>query len=324
MDAYLETSLYSPARQFLGHHATAVASYRRLRQLQLESAELDQAIRELNNGLFMVFHALFVGYGIHVETTDDVRVVNSWPMVRLLRFLHDLGQYSEFLTTSPNLPILAEIDRQIESYPDDCIFGTEPTPYADLLGLGVRRRERITGALLRGLAGGLIEVVDGSLANPTVISIRINDPRITDALVDARLEIPNVSGFSSWPNVITAFERFVISVDPPTELRAGIGDTLIRLMPELLTRGDVAIPQVLFEIVRLKETEIEKLRASKYIPGLLPDERSTYPFDFVLKALNFWEEALPRALHEEAEGGWFRNLHSAMEHTISDNQNKQH
>ena len=173
---------------------------------------------------------------------------------------------------------------------------------------GPTDRERVVSALIRGLAGGLVEVVDGTLANPTLISIRPDDPTITGALVDTKLEISNISGFSSWPNVIPAFERLVLSVDPSADFRADIIEALLTHVPELLTRGDVAIPQVLYEMENLRSGEIERLRAAL-------QDQSAYGAIAIRSfetALSFWEDTFPRSLHVEIDGGYFRSIHAAM------------
>lgn len=163
---------------------------------------------------------------------------------------------------------------------------------------GPADRERVVNALIRGLAGNQVLVEQGTFASPEVLRILPANSAASGALVDTTVAIAPLSNFSSWPNVVNAFEQLVLSVDPGIDLRATVIGEFYKHLPEVLTKESAPIPEVIHQMRRLAVSESNRL--TEFLAN-----REQYGSDVVRlmeDALEFWTVTFPNALKVGIEG----------------------
>jgi hypothetical protein len=151
---------------------------------------------------------------------------------------------------------------------------------------------------MRGLAGNQVKVEEGSLSSPESLRILPANTQISGALVDTLVKVAPLSNFSSWPNVVSAFEQLVLTVDPGTDFRARVIEEFYHHLPEELTDENAPIPEVIHQMCQLAVTERDRL--TEFL-----DRREQYGSDVVRMmedALEFWSETFPNALQVRIDG----------------------
>jgi hypothetical protein len=176
-------------------------------------------------------------------------------------------------------------------------------------------RERVVNALIRGLAGNQVKVEKGTLSSPESLRILPANTEISGALVDTLVNVPPLSNFSSWPNVVSAFEQLVLTVDPGTDFRARVIEEFYNHLPEELTDENAPIPEVIHQMCQLAVTERDRL--TEFL-----DRREQYGSDVVRMmedALEFWSVTFPNALQVRISGmsrngkpSFFASIEAAM------------
>lgn len=167
---------------------------------------------------------------------------------------------------------------------------------------GPRDRAKAVNAVIRGLAGGAIQVTEGTLENPTKLLFVVGDVG-ADGLVRTELELDLIEGCSSWPSIVPAFEQLVLTVDGLVSFQSRIVENLIKFTPSSLAKEDSEVPGVVLTMQDLRDSEIKKLKAN-----LAPEIRKNYQSTVVQKfesALRFWEETFTSALQADLPAGCF-------------------
>jgi hypothetical protein len=166
-------------------------------------------------------------------------------------------------------------------------------------------RDLVMSQLLKALVYGGLRITRGSEESPERLEI---GDEITSGsnMTRVELEVKQSEGISSWPNVLAAYERLVLSLDTKRDMRR---DVVRNVMTVPVQTGRVAIPSVVRNLQSLSGVEIAKLKTeltkeNVYGPVKLRELRS---------ALEFWETTLPSAFEHPVDD--FKTLAVAIEHS---------
>lgn len=168
-------------------------------------------------------------------------------------------------------------------------------------------QEPVLGGLVGALFGGILEIIEGTPESPEKLLLKNADGQIAQ-LARVEIDIPKLPGFSSWPNVLLAFERMVLDIDTGVDFRAQIVEGMIDFRPQILMGGSTDIPPAARTLLELQKTELPKLKIAL-------ENRSDYgevAIRAIEGAMDFWENALPKALAMEMPGGHYSSLRAAM------------
>lgn len=166
-------------------------------------------------------------------------------------------------------------------------------------------RDMVMAQLLRALVYGGLRITRGTEQSPERLEIG-DDVTSGSNMTRVELEVKQSDGISSWPNVLAAYERLVLSLDPKRDMRK---DVVRNIMTVPTRTGRVEIPQVVKNLLDLRDSEMSKLRAeiakdNVYGPVKLRELRS---------ALEFWETTLPGAFEHPVDE--FKSLAVAISHS---------
>jgi hypothetical protein len=170
-----------------------------------------------------------------------------------------------------------------------------------------RTQDHLLSAMVSALFSGTLEVTAGSLTEPTRLLLRDSSGQVAD-LARVEIEVPLFPGFSSWPNVLYAFERMVLGIDTATDFRGDVVGQMFTTRPPIL-QGDVnaKVPDVVRTILGLRKSELEKLRTAaggaNYGEGALR---------MINNAIEFWERGLVNAIEYEVPGAFYKSLGAAI------------
>jgi hypothetical protein len=159
-------------------------------------------------------------------------------------------------------------------------------------------RDLVMAQLLKALVYGGVRITRGTEDSPERLEIG-DEVTSGSNMTRVELDVAQPDGISSWPNVLAAYERLVLSLDPKRDMRK---DVVRNVMNAPTRTGRVSIPQVVRNLLTMRETEMSKLRAelmkeNVYGPVKLRELRS---------ALEFWETTLPGAFDHPVDG--FKSL----------------
>jgi len=169
-------------------------------------------------------------------------------------------------------------------------------------------QDPVLSGLVGALFGGILEIVDGTPESPKKLLLKNPDGQVAE-LARVEIEIPQLPGFSSWPNILIAFERMVLDIDTGVDFRAQVVAGMLEYRPPILMGGDSFIPDAANVLLGLQSTELSKLKAAL-------EKRSDYGEVAVRSlesAVTFWEQALPRAMGTNVSGGHYANLRAALD-----------
>lgn len=171
-------------------------------------------------------------------------------------------------------------------------------------------RERVVSALLMGLIGETIEVVEGTIENPTKVRILTGSKNAPSSLTETVVDIEPLDGFSSWPMFVAGYERLILSIDPQTTMQHQVVERFLKYIPEQAQTDAPVISKNFRDVVALRETEIEKLR-------LRLEDRDRWAELAVQRyesALLFWERTFSSVMDKNIDGGkGLRTLAAIME-----------
>jgi len=177
-----------------------------------------------------------------------------------------------------------------------------------------RDRENVVAAIVRGLAKGQVEIVEGTVAHPKRLRISSSNAIRSD-LVDTYIDIEPLDGLSPWPNVVNGFEKLILSIDEDNDFRADVIESLNVTGAGILSDNDgvglTQISDVLYELVRLQQSETEKIKRDL-------DEPQIFGADTLRgleSALEFWTKTFDSALDVKIQAGRFADLRTAMAHS---------
>jgi hypothetical protein len=121
-----------------------------------------------------------------------------------------------------------------------------------------------------------------------------------------------MDGLSPWPNVVNGFERLILSIDEDNDFRADVIESLNVTGAGILSDNDGVglnkISDVLYELVRLQQSEIEKIKDDLSSPQI-------FGADTLRKleaAEEFWTKTFDSALDVKIQTGRFADLRTAM------------
>jgi hypothetical protein len=170
-----------------------------------------------------------------------------------------------------------------------------------------RTQDYLLNAMTSALFGGILEITKGSEDNPESLLLKTPDGQVAD-LAKVEIEVPHLRGFSSWPNVLVAFESMVLGIDTKADFRGTIVQKMFEYRPPIL-QGDEksVIPSVVKKLLSIRAEELQKLReaatSSNYGEGAVR---------MINNAIAFWEEGVVNALDYEVPGGFYKSLDAAM------------
>jgi len=170
-----------------------------------------------------------------------------------------------------------------------------------------RTQDHLLNAMTSALFGGILEITKGSEENPEGLLLKTPDGQVAD-LAKVEIEIPHLRGFSSWPNVLVAFESMVLGIDTQADFRGTIVQKMFEYRPPII-QGDESseIPKVVKTLLGIRAVELQKLRdaatSSNYGEGAMR---------MINNAIEFWENGVVNALDYEVPGGFYKSLDSAM------------
>jgi hypothetical protein len=169
-----------------------------------------------------------------------------------------------------------------------------------------RTQDHLLNALVSALFAGTLEVTAGSLQDPQRLLLRDASGQVAD-LARVEIEVPPLRGFSTWPNVLYAFERMVLEINTSEDFRGTVVGQMFVTRPPIL-QGDqhVTIPEVVRSLLGLRAGELAKLNAtdlSNFGEGALR---------MIHNAIEFWEHGLVNAIDFEIPGAFYRSLAAAI------------
>ena len=153
----------------------------------------------------------------------------------------------------------------------------------------------VFNGLLRGLFGGLIELESGTPNSPDRLIVKNSDGAQHD-LARVIIDIPQLPGHSSWPNLIRAFEQMVLGIDNAQNFQGFVVSELVKYLPPILFTQEEKVPEIVKALLSQRAPAIasieEALKAgsSKYGDAALRNLRSAH---------DFWTTAVPRAMDFE-------------------------
>lgn len=159
--------------------------------------------------------------------------------------------------------------------------------------------------LLRALVYGDLKIIQGQVSSPEKLEIG-NERTADSSMTRVEFSVPQSEGMSSWPNVLTAYERLVLSLDPEKDMR----DKVVKsVMGSPVRMGRVTIPQEVHALWGMRDEQIALIKsdlekANVFGPLKVRSLRA---------ALNFWESTLPKAFDKPIDTE-FASLRIALEH----------
>ena len=153
----------------------------------------------------------------------------------------------------------------------------------------------VFNGLLRGLFGGLIEIGSGTPNSPEQLIVKNADGTQHD-LARVVIDIPQIPGHSSWPNLIRAYEQMVLGIDNAQTFQGFVVSELVKYLPPILSEQQPEVPEIVKALLTQRAPAIASLEealkvgTSKYGDAALRNLRS---------ALDFWTTAVPRAMDFE-------------------------
>jgi hypothetical protein len=169
-------------------------------------------------------------------------------------------------------------------------------------------QDRVLVGLLKALLGGILEIVDGSPESPEKMLLKNPDGQVAE-MARVEIEIPQLPDFSSWPNILQAFERMVLDINTAVDFREQVVAGMFSFVPPILKESNVQIPHGAKALLGMSGTEIPKLKAAL-------ENRSDYSEVFIREmesALAFWEMTLPRAMGSDTAGGRWSSIRAAVD-----------
>ena len=170
-----------------------------------------------------------------------------------------------------------------------------------------RTQDHLLSALVSALFSGNLEVTAGTLDTPAQLLLKDASGQVAD-LARVEIDVPHFHGFSTWPNVLYAFERMVLEIDTSADFRGTVVAQMFETRPPIL-QGDVnaTIPHVVRTILQIRSAELEKLRVaasgSNYGEGALR---------MINNAIEFWDRGLVNAIDFEIPGAFYKSLGAAI------------
>jgi len=170
-------------------------------------------------------------------------------------------------------------------------------------------QDQVLVGLVGALLGGILEIVDGTPESPKKLLLKNPDGQVAE-LARVEIEIPQIPGFSSWPNVLVAFERMVLDIDTAVDFRAQVVSGMFRFVPPILNEIATSIPDGARILLGLHASELPKLKVALEKRG----EYSEVAIRVIESAVKFWEQTLPRAMGMNIEASiGFSSLRAAVD-----------
>ena len=170
-------------------------------------------------------------------------------------------------------------------------------------------REHVLAAMLRALFGGVLEVIKGSERSPEVLLLKSPGGQVDD-LARVEIAVPQMPGFSSWPNLVLAFEKMVLGIDTESDFKGDVIEQMFNYDPPIMSGSvEAAIPGVIREFLGQRAGELMKLRTAA-----TSSDFGEGAIQMLNNAIDFWDIAIVDALENERTGWNFRykSLDAAM------------
>ena len=162
----------------------------------------------------------------------------------------------------------------------------------------------VLNKLLRGLIGGIIKLEKGEDSSPSVLSVSSQNAKDEKPIM---LEIPSLSGFSSWSNLCIAYENAVLGADARVDFAGTIIESMLNFVPVCLDGGESEIPQLFKTMLSLRDSEITKLESA-----LQSNKYAEKGKRELQNAVEFWKMSIPAAMEIETTNTLLRNLTEAL------------
>ncbi len=162
----------------------------------------------------------------------------------------------------------------------------------------------VLNKLLRGLIGGIIKLEKGEDSSPSVLSVSSQNAKDEKPIM---LEIPSLSGFSSWSNLCIAYENAVLGADARVDFAGTIIESMLNFVPVCLDGGESEIPQLFKTMLSLRDSEITKLESA-----LQSNKYAEKGKRELQNAVEFWKMSIPAAMELETTNTLLRNLTEAL------------
>jgi hypothetical protein len=118
-------------------------------------------------------------------------------------------------------------------------------------------RDSVMLNLIRGLALGQMKITKGTPYSPERLEIG-NERTAGSNLTHVEFDVQALEGMSSWPNVLSAFERYVLTLDSQRDARDQVLKKVMTTAPSVTP---VTIPQIVVDLFNMRDTEIAKIDA---------------------------------------------------------------
>lgn len=168
-------------------------------------------------------------------------------------------------------------------------------------------RDDVLAQLLRALVYGDLKITHGDIKSPEKMEIG-NERTADSSMTRVDFSVPQSETMSSWPNVLTAYERLVLSLDPEKDMRDKVVKSVMGSPPRM---GRAPIPEEVKMLWSMRTDQIARIKADlekANVYGPLK-VRSLYA------SLEFWETTLPKAFERPIDTE-FASLRAALEHAV--------
>lgn len=162
----------------------------------------------------------------------------------------------------------------------------------------------VLNKLLRGLIGGIIKLDKGEDSSPSVLSVSSQNAKDESPIL---LEIPSLSGFSSWSNLCIAYENAVLKADVRVDHAGTIIESMLNFVPVCLDGGQSEIPQIFKTLLSLRDSELMKLESA-----LQSNKYAEKGKREIQNAIEFWKISIPAAMELETTNTLLKNLTEAL------------
>lgn len=152
-------------------------------------------------------------------------------------------------------------------------------------------RPRVLQQILLGLWGGIIEVQNGTLDDPSALIVR-DENQMLDIGLCPQLDLTSIDGHAGWSKLMTGFENLLIGTGGTADFSQTVIRQLYNYVPtELKQSSKVELPDTILAILNARRKKLEEAhQALKEASDYTPSAVSTY------KAIvHFWDVEFRRA-----------------------------
>lgn len=147
-------------------------------------------------------------------------------------------------------------------------------------------RTRTLHKLLVGLWGGQIEITEGSIENPKVLTVYDNNRQLGDN------SLPELALGNGWTDLLKSFENFQMGLDRQGSFAADVIGQMLQNVPDVLKSSQtVDVPPVIAALLEFRKKALAEARNALSRPGEY-GEQAVRDYQ---RRITFWEKEFDAA-----------------------------